>query len=70
MLTASGLAVGDLNQDGRADVVSTGYRPGYVSSDGVTVPPGSPRIFVMLSHSYDGVFLSRRRFSRAVSPGR
>ena len=28
--------------------------------DGVTVPPGSPRIFVMLSSSADGVLLARR----------
>ena len=54
-LTASGLAVGDLNRDGRDDVVSTGYRPGYVI-DGVTVPPGPPRIYVMLSDSHDGGF--------------
>ncbi len=52
-LSASGLAVGELNQDGRADVVTTGYRPGYMTgSNGhwVTVPPGPPRIYIMLSH--------------------
>ena len=71
-LSASGLAVGDLNRDGRADVVSTGRRPGYVTgSNGgaVTVPPGPPRIYIMLSHSIDGVFLEPTSFVAGRLPG-
>ena len=72
-LSASGLAVGDLNRDGRADVVSTGYRPGSTSSSSggwVTVPPGPPRIYIMLSHSYDGVFLEPTSFLAGRVPGK
>jgi hypothetical protein len=71
-LSASGLAVGDFNRDGRADVVTTGYRPGYVTSSNghtVTVPPGPPRIFIMLSHSFDGVFFEPTSFLAGRVPG-
>jgi hypothetical protein len=67
-LSASGLAVADLNRDGRDDVVSTGYRPGYVI-DGVTVPPGPPRIYVMLASSQDGVLLAPTSFLAGRLPG-
>jgi len=71
-LDASGLAVGELNQDGRADVVTTGYRPGYTTgSNGhwVTVPPGPPRIYLLLSHGDDGVFLEPTSFLAGRVPG-
>jgi len=67
-LDASGLAVADLNRDGRDDVVSTGCRPGYVI-DGVTVPPGPPRIYVMLASSQDGVLLAPTSFLAGRVPG-
>ena len=68
----SGLAAGDLNQDGRDDVVTTGRRPGYVTgSNGrwVSVPPGPARIYVMLSHAYDGVFLEPTSILAGRRPG-
>jgi len=71
-LDASGLAVGDLNRDGRADVVSTGRRPGGVfgtNGGSVTVPPGPPRIYIMLSHVDDGVFLEPTSFLAGRLPG-
>lgn len=71
-LSASGLAVGDLNRDGRADVVSTGRRPGYVTGTNghsVTVPPGPPRIYIMLSHRDDGVFLEPTSLLAGRLPG-
>ena len=71
-LDASGLAVGDLNRDGRDDVITTGRRSGYVTSSGghsVTVPPGPPRIYVMLSHDSDGVFLEPTSFLAGRLPG-
>jgi hypothetical protein len=64
-LEASGLAAGDLNRDGRDDVVTTGHSPGYVTSSSgrsVTVPPGPPRIYLLLSHSHDGVFFETTSF--------
>ena len=60
-LSAAGLAVGDLNQDGRDDVVTTGYRPG--------LQPGPPRIYIMLSHSVDGVFFEPTSFPAGRVPG-
>lgn len=71
-LEDSGLAVGDLNRDGRDDVVTTGRSPGYVTgSDGhwVRVPPGPPRIYIMLSHVSDGVFLQPTSFLAGRLPG-
>ena len=71
-LDASGLAVGDLNRDGRADVVSTGRSPGYVTGidgRGVTVPPGPARIYIMLSHLADGVFLKPTSIPAGRLPG-
>jgi hypothetical protein len=71
-LEASGLAAGDLNRDGRDDVVSTGQRSGYVTSSHgqtVTVPPGPPRVFLLLSHSHDGVFLEPTSFLAGRLPG-
>ncbi len=71
-LDASGLAAGDLNRDGRADVVTTGRSPGYVTgSNGhwVTVPPGPPRIYILLSHASDGVFLEPTSFLAGRLPG-
>jgi hypothetical protein len=67
-LSVSGLAVGELNQDGRDDVVTTGYRSGYIA-DGKVVPPGPPRIYIMLSHSHDGVFLEPTSFLAGRVPG-
>jgi hypothetical protein len=67
-LSVSGLAVGDLNRDGRADVVTTAYRSGYIV-DGEVVPPGPPRIHILLSHSYDGVFLEPTSFLAGRVPG-
>ena len=64
-LEASGLSAGDLNRDGRDDVVTTGRSPGYVTSSNgrsVTVPPGPPRIYLLLSHTHDGVFLEPTSF--------
>jgi hypothetical protein len=47
---AWGLAVADLNRDGRDDVITIGQRPGGYS--GTTLkPPGPPRFYMMLSHS-------------------
>jgi hypothetical protein len=71
-LDASGLAVGDLNGDGRADVATAGRRPGYVTgSDGhwVKVPPGPPRIYVVLARASGGVFLKPRSFLAGRLPG-
>ena len=71
-LSASGLAVGDLNRDGRADVVTTGRRPGHTTGTNggsVTVPPGPPRIYILLSHSFDGVFFEPTSFLAGRVPG-
>jgi hypothetical protein len=71
-LDASGLAAGDLNRDGRDDVVTTGHSPGYVTSSSgrtVTVPPGPPRIYVLLSHTHDGVFFEPTSFPAGRLPG-
>lgn len=71
-LDASGLAVGDLDRNGRADVVTTGRKPGYVTgSNGpwVTVPPGPPRIYIMLGHVSDGVLLEPTSFLAGRLPG-
>jgi len=73
-VSVSGLAVADLNQDGRGDVVTSGYRPGYVTSDGSSrvVPPGPPRIYVMLSttsSTNEGVFYKPTSFLAGRTPG-
>jgi hypothetical protein len=46
---AWGVAVADLNRDGADDVVTIGPRPGYTTGPPwVTVPPGPPRIHILL----------------------
>lgn len=64
-VSVSGLAVADLNRDGRDDVITSGYMPGYTTSTKghtVTVPPGPPRIYLLLSHTIDGVFFEPTSF--------
>ena len=67
-LDAWGLAVGDLNRDGRDDVVTSGRRPGG-SVDGVTVPPGRPRIYLLLSRDGGGVTFERASILAGRRPG-
>ena len=73
-VSVSGLAVADLNRDDRGDVVTSGHRPGQVTSDGDSwvVPPGPPRIYVMLSagsSTNQGVFYKPTSFLAGRTPG-
>jgi len=73
-VSASGIAVADLNQDRRGDVVTSGYAPGRVTNDGDSwiVPPGPPRIYVMLnpgSATNQGVFYKPTSFLAGRTPG-
>jgi hypothetical protein len=73
-VSASGIAVADLNQDRRGDVVTSGYAPGRVTNDGHSwiVPPGPPRIYVMLnagSATNQGVFYKPTSFLAGRTPG-
>ena len=68
---AWGLAVADLNRDRLDDVVTIGQRPGYVTSSNgqqVTVPPGPPRIYIMLSRG-GGVSFEPTSFLAGRLPG-
>ena len=64
---AWGLAVADLNRDGLDDVVTIGQRPGGYSGT-QKVPPGPPRIYIMLSHS-GGVFYEPTSLLAGRLPG-
>jgi hypothetical protein len=73
-VSASGIAVADLNQDRRGDVVTSGYAPGRVTNDGNSwiVPPGPPRIYVMLnpgSATNQGVSYKPTSFPAGRTPG-
>jgi hypothetical protein len=65
---AWGLAVADLNRDRLDDVVTIAQRSGGYSGT-QEVPPGPPRIYIMLSHSSDGVFFEPTSFLAGRVPG-
>jgi len=65
---AWGLAVADLNRDRSDDVVTIGQRPGGYSGTR-RVPPGPPRIYIMLSHVAGGVTFARTSFLAGRVPG-
>lgn len=61
---AWGIAVADFNRDGRDDVVTIGQQPGSNLR-----PAGPPRIYIMLSHTYDGVFFEPTSLLAGRLPG-
>jgi hypothetical protein len=67
-LSVAGFATGDLDRNGLADVVTTGYDPGAII-DGKVVPPGPGRIYLLLGHRFDGVFLERQSFAAGRRAG-